>query len=572
MKRTQLYFLFFLVCISTELFAQESSSQKAVTAYIDYVNHCSRLLQFSHEKMGYWNRSINDFVDEYDAENEEALSAKHGMHLKIWYGINNPGPEEHFLIDEKNAMVVREALWADAMSQTENIPELYREKLKGRIEKTKLLTDNYLEMVKSLEELTQHHNYLNRDALPGLYKYLDRYSLHCFDFSAIKYLMDQELKAAYNQTFRQPDLDLLQDNVANTLELILAMRRNDRKESMVYFDKVYNLITDTAFVNRLKGLWTDKGFDIEKWESSKYLAVLDGSEYILEQADFFMQGQKTWSDDLAFYDEYSDSYFYAEKAVHYYNCPKGGVASFYNDVITLETEPMVKMLEEPMWFEVIYRKLEEEVEDLEMNQEELPVAESGLKHRDPTIVTLDGFASNNMVFLLDVSSSMNSPDKLPLLKEAFGYLLNLMRPEDHVSIVQYSSSAEVILPNTSAVNKEVINTAINGLTYGGKTNSMEALIKAYNHANEHFIAEGNNRIILATDGKFEVDRRMQKIIKRNALKGVQLTVFCFGARTYASVRENLRGITKIGGGNFAHIKENDGAFSALVQEAQAIRK
>jgi len=112
--------------------------------------------------------------------------------------------------------------------------------------------------------------------------------------------------------------------------------------------------------------------------------------------------------------------------------------------------------------------------------------------------------ASNLVFLIDVSGSMNSPNKLPLLKSAFGLLVNELRPQDHVAIVVYAGAAGLVLEPTPGNRKEVIMNAINNLEAGGSTAGGAGLRLAYSVASENFVRGGNNRIILATDGDFNV--------------------------------------------------------------------
>ena len=133
---------------------------------------------------------------------------------------------------------------------------------------------------------------------------------------------------------------------------------------------------------------------------------------------------------------------------------------------------------------------------------------------------------SNIVFLLDVSGSMSSPNKLPLLKSSFKLLLEQLDEEDRVAIVVYAGSSGVVLESTSGQHKEKIRSALDQLRAGGSTSGAAGLELAYKIATENFIKDGNNRIILATDGDFNVgassDSAMKKMIKKNRDKGCLL--------------------------------------------------
>jgi Mg-chelatase subunit ChlD len=179
-----------------------------------------------------------------------------------------------------------------------------------------------------------------------------------------------------------------------------------------------------------------------------------------------------------------------------------------------------------------------------------------------------GVARNNLILLLDVSASMQKPDKLPLLKESLQRLLTHMRGEDLISIIAYSGDAAVMLDGVSAARREDILKAIGELRSSGSTDGRGALRKAYDLAAENFIAGGNNRIILATDGYFEVSD-LYPIAERNRSRNVQLSVFSFGKLT-PEREDQLESLARIGGGNYANIRLEN-ANEALLKEAKAVR-
>ena len=171
---------------------------------------------------------------------------------------------------------------------------------------------------------------------------------------------------------------------------------------------------------------------------------------------------------------------------------------------------------------------------------------------------------SNLVFLLDVSGSMNSPNKLPLLKSAFKILVNQLREQDKVSIVVYAGSAGTVLKPTNGSNKTEILNALDNLKAGGSTAGEEGLKLAYTLAENHFIDGGNNRIILATDGDFNVglssDREMENLITEKRNSGIYFTVFGFGMGNYKDSKLEL--LANKGNGNYAYID--------TMQEAQKV--
>jgi len=180
-------------------------------------------------------------------------------------------------------------------------------------------------------------------------------------------------------------------------------------------------------------------------------------------------------------------------------------------------------------------------------------------------VSLDNVPPSNLVFLLDVSGSMNEPRKLPLLQDALRILVNQLTAKDRVSIVTYAGNSGLVLPSTSAANKGEILNAINNLQSGGSTNGGAGIQIAYRVAQENFIRDGNNRVILATDGDFNVglssDSELVSLIENKRQSGVFLSVLGFGTgNTNDSMMEKL---ANKGNGNYAYIDSNEEARKAL---------
>ena len=177
-------------------------------------------------------------------------------------------------------------------------------------------------------------------------------------------------------------------------------------------------------------------------------------------------------------------------------------------------------------------------------------------------VPLDDIPPSNLVFLIDVSGSMNSTNKLPLLKSAFKLMVNQLRNEDKISIVTYAGAAGLALEPTSDKNK--ILEALNNLNAGGSTAGGQGIKLAYKIAEENFIKKGNNRVILATDGDFNVgassDQAMEDLIVEKRESGVFLTCLGFGTGNYQDSK--METLADKGNGNHAYID--------TMQEAQRV--
>ena len=176
--------------------------------------------------------------------------------------------------------------------------------------------------------------------------------------------------------------------------------------------------------------------------------------------------------------------------------------------------------------------------------------------------------ASNLVFLLDVSGSMNDPDKLPLVKSAMRLLVDNLNERDRVAIVVYASASGLVLPSTSVDQKAKILSAIDRLNAGGSTNGGEGIELAYRVAEKHFIASGTNRVILCTDGDFNVGVSSQSalidLITQKAKSNIFLSVFGFGTGNLND--STMEKLANKGNGNYGYIDSLLEARKSLVQE------
>ncbi len=189
----------------------------------------------------------------------------------------------------------------------------------------------------------------------------------------------------------------------------------------------------------------------------------------------------------------------------------------------------------------------------------------GLQGRD---VPKEQIPPGNFVFLVDVSGSMSSPNKLPLVKSSLELLLNELRPNDRVALVTYAGNTAVILESTPSSEKEKIKAAINGLDAGGGTAGASGIQLAYQTARSNFKQQGNNRVILCTDGDFNVgvssEQELVKLIETERQSGVYLTVLGFGTGNYQDGK--MQELADRGNGNHAYIDQLSEAKKVLVKE------
>ncbi len=183
----------------------------------------------------------------------------------------------------------------------------------------------------------------------------------------------------------------------------------------------------------------------------------------------------------------------------------------------------------------------------------------------------DKLAPCNLVFLIDASGSMSDANKLPLLKSSLKLLLNELSPKDRIAIVAYAGAAGLVLPSTLASEKSKIIDALDKLESGGSTAGGEGIKLAYKVAKDNFISEGNNRIILATDGDFNVGTsstsELVRLVEEKRKEGVYLTLCGFGMGNYKDGR--MEEIAKSGNGNYFYIDNINEAKKVFVKEMRA---
>lgn len=183
-------------------------------------------------------------------------------------------------------------------------------------------------------------------------------------------------------------------------------------------------------------------------------------------------------------------------------------------------------------------------------------------------LAVENLPPSNLTFLIDVSGSMEAENKLPLVKASMKLLTDQLREQDRVSIVVYAGNAGLVLPPTAGTRKATVREALDRLEAGGSTAGGQGIQLAYKTAKENFISNGNNRVILCTDGDFNVgsssDDALERLIEEERKSGIFLTVLGYGMGNYQDAK--MQKLADKGNGNHAYIDDLNEARKVLVNE------
>ncbi len=196
-----------------------------------------------------------------------------------------------------------------------------------------------------------------------------------------------------------------------------------------------------------------------------------------------------------------------------------------------------------------------------------PIDTINTNRNKPNLLSYDDYKPNNIVFLIDISNSMQTKDRLPLLKVSIRKMISQLREIDRITIITYSDKAKVLVSTTPADEKESLYKSIDTLRASGGTAGSKGLDLAYVFANSSYIKDANNQIILATDGSFSLKTKDEKTIKkygRSNTSKITLTTVGFGS-SRADLKA-LEQLSKLGKGNYIYINSLEIADSAILDE------
>ncbi|BDS15441.1 vWA domain-containing protein [Aureispira anguillae] len=472
---------------------------------------------------------------------------------------------------------------------------------------------NVLKEINNTRSLVERYissgDYLQDTNLVQGFKWLRRVEVLYYDMFTLQEKLHWNLSSII-QTYNQPEID---SNALRTMQelqpflkqiklVIKSIRANDGSSSLNY-----NCLKLNEFIRRLDSKKDQILHGLKRTPNSlhspeqRFAALLDRAKKILKSSNEYKQAPLYQKEQFK-----PNYYYYNIHLLDNYNRAGNGAATLFNNFINDNDVYWLYEHEMPHMFEVLYPDIPEyeqyQTPDIDIEQliqkklQEKRTSDSlaqvksdsialaqhiadSIEYRknNPEIgdMNLNGFATNNLVFLLDISSSMKDTNKLPLLKEALVQLLDLMRAEDNITLITYSGKAQVVLPPssvTSEANKKQILSIIDGLASSGMSDANKGIRLAYKTIEESIIKNGNNRIIMATDGGFKLNNRTKQIIKRKTRDKdpVRLSVFYFSQKEYTHHKALLEDLSTIGAGKYSYIQKEN-AKKILVIEAQEVR-
>ena len=504
---------------------------------------------------------------------------------------------EDYLNNTSNYKVLPATLYQQCLSQSKILAATDQKALNTQLNACKVTLDHIQVHRDSLAAFCKEKRFVHTEKIPWTYTQLNQIEMLFAEYKLHKDSLYQKIQQIYTQKYPATNTShkivamakLFQPALGYCKSMLDDLNANDTSKIASYTQALDVLIAqyESQKDENLKGLYRF-GYSNGLAPYWRYDAVVNELKAISQHGHHF--SRSNWTEGS--YRDYPKAYYYYNsQVINKYNRYGMGLIQAYNQFVDLadgkqiqknagiddyyiknksialdvSVTKLLHAIEEPHQYKVLHTK-EKPVSEPNTNTPQNPAPKE-----DSVVASLEGYAHNHLVFLLDVSASMNTSEKLPLLKDAFKYLLTLTRLEDQVAVVTYSGEARVEIPSISASKQKKILSKLDKLQSNGGTNAYGGLKLAYETALQHYIPKGNNRIILASDGEFGINASIQAMIEENLKKGVTLSVFLFGQAKNDRVIEQLKHLAQLGKGNFRLI-DSDNAHKSLIIEAQAVKK
>ncbi|MEZ4828179.1 MAG: VWA domain-containing protein [Bacteroidia bacterium] len=549
---------FFDPCHSQSL-ERINKKHDALNRYIDFTNESIHILWEIHHRLESFNADANKFVASGGSSSLKFQISDIINHYEYFGVLKGVCAKAYGVTDPE---VNIKSLYEITSRDNAAIPETSLISLNRKRDDLMYLVIELISICDTLESFSREQKFYKDPSLQKVFRMLNRASLIYYDFQGVKDQLSYVVSEASSPL--PAELQDLVRIMQYSRQIMLAAKVEDRTSIQKHISLLESAIVKTESSRetykeglRKLDLYYDK-------ENMGYTHMIDYARQIIRRANEYLDpGNNSVS-----YTSYSHAYYqYNERLLSLFNHHKYGIIAYYNRFVGFANRSLVKQVEETPLFHVILPTPPQLADISEKSGLASPSPSS-----DEEEPTLEGAASNNMIFLLDVSASMAKPEKLPLLKSSMEYILELMRPEDQIAIVTYSGNASIVLNATSAANKTTILQAIRDLRSGGETNIKKGMRQAYKVAENHFIPGGNNRIILASDGAFELTSATSRMVADMALQDIQLSVFLLGKNDAPRTEAQLEALASLGGGTYTHVTRRMQTASYLRRQNQSGNK
>jgi len=532
-----------LILFQLSIFAQENiPAVHALNRFVDYANQNIAELNRFHAQMDKFNFELDKSIE----NNKDFRRLKYKKFR--WENYNS--------------------LYNSTLYSSKQLPKQAATTLKKHAFQLK----NVRQFVQQYEDSIVHYlkkrRFKNDSAYQTIYGYLTEIEELYNNYDVKKEALYSEIRRIY-QIYETSASENTYVEIAKNLKplmtfakLLVEACRFDNAATMNAYQK--------KFHNEIAKVMQNKARNLAKLSGSKaqvsrlYDALTHSADELYQEIQIYM-GNREYENNYE--EKGKDYYFYNRRFLPKYNQNQQGLVFCFNQLMALSEKPVLKKIEEPAWFKsTLFAKAK-----TPKKEEQVADNKQVIKKEPAQTTTLEGYSFNNLVFMLDVSGSMKTAEKLPVLKEAFKYLLGIMRPEDFVSIVSYSGRAKVVLSPTSSVKKDSIFQIVEQLKSYGTTKALLGLKKSYEVARSNFLKNGNNRVIMATDGDFQLHQAFINHVKKNAKQGISLTIIYLSKEENSLLAKKFKEITGLGNGNYMHVTPEN-AKQVLLQEARAIKQ
>ncbi|MEO0468292.1 MAG: VWA domain-containing protein [Bacteroidota bacterium] len=507
------------------------------------------------------------------------------------------------------------------------IPTVERSKLNHLRNTQMFQMIEFLSLCDTLAEYTRRNRFMQDPDLKTAYWVLNRCEDLYNEFSQTTEQLSVKINGLANPT-PQEILDLT-TLIKDSRKLIESTKADSPSQTLQALAQLETTISrlETNLPTRQRNL-RHLDLDLDR-KHSGYRYMIDYARQIIRKTQDYLDKAKYPEK----FHSYGKAYFYHQQLLNLFNHQRYGMLAYYNRFVGFANQTILKQVEKPAWFKVITdlkqvsepmfvsniapvakRKEVPVIESISLPDQGTPlhsmavstevasprlrpaalsvdkapkaearktqmIAEASIdqsliapRHRltIPENVSLRGAAANHLIFLIDASASMNAPEKLSLMKRSLSVLTKNMRTKDKITIIAFSGKSRVVLEPTSALQYDKIVESINQLRSGGSSNLQKGLREAYELAEKHFIQNGNNRLIVATDGSVKLTSGMSRLVRKKAWEDIVLSVFHVTSTTNYQSRERLNRLAQLGSGSYYMINAEN-AIRSMVQEATAVK-